>query len=204
MLAICFAPNTSGLLQRAFALGLAATDKALALQRAEGGGDDGALALAAIAIVKEHHPVVGLAQFMGARGVGEQGGVMPCAAQGVQHGQPGFAGGIEAFGRDELDAAFPGVFTILPVHIEKLGDGRLAAGLAGWQRGGGRLVQPAKAMGEGVADAGEPLLADACQLDQAAIMRGDFQFLQGLEAQLLVQLPGGLFADAGDGVADRR
>src|SRR4030095_8897104 len=59
-----------------FALAFAPTHDAQAFQPAELGSDDGALALAVVAVVVEHHPVVGLAHIVRAGGIREERGVM--------------------------------------------------------------------------------------------------------------------------------
>ena len=175
-----------------FALALTSADKALALEVAKLGGDDGALVFAVGAVVVKQDPVVGFPQGVGVGGIGEQGGVVPRTAVGVQHGEPGLARGIETERGDSLQPIGGGGRAILVVNVEKFRHWRLG----GAGRRSGRRSGAAEAMREGIADAGEALGAETAEDFEAAIVGRRLQVGQRFEAQIIVELSGKGAADA--------
>ena len=64
----------------------------------------------------EHHPIVRTAEFMGACGIGKEGGVVAIAAGRVQHGEPGLPARVESARRDEGKLAARGLGAVLAIN----------------------------------------------------------------------------------------
>ena len=125
--------------------------------------------------------------------VGEKCRIMARAAGGVEDRQPRLSRGIEAARRDLLESAPGSLLTVLAVDIEQLGKGlhRCAERARSAPGECGRAAVPEYRGFRRCA------WRYSWELWKPAVMCRGCKFLQTFNAQILVELPRGYFADSG-------
>ena len=130
----------------------------------------------------DHHPVIRSAGFMCARRIGTKRCIPAFSAMGPQDRQPCGVSGTEPARRDHAEPSSGHPFAKLAVHIKQLGDG--------WCFGRGHLRGPdsSQTRGERVSNSRQPLGARAGRMFKPTVVDGGFQFFQGRDAQVLLQM----------------
>ena len=151
-----------------FAFLFSAANDTAAAQASVVGRDDRPAAVVSVVVAVNHNPIVRCAKLVSASRVREQSRVVPRAAIGVQHRQPGFASGIEPARSGPRQLSLLRQAAVLIVNIEQLPNRDLF--------GRGLLAEhwflstpPCEAAGERFANSPNSLAAHAGNLSQPAI-----------------------------------
>jgi hypothetical protein len=95
---------------------LSATHDTLSRKAALALGYDGPLSFPVVLIVEiDHHPIACSVQLMSVCRIGKHDCELPVGFCGVQNGQPGLTLGVESFGRDSIQSAVIGSFSVFLV-----------------------------------------------------------------------------------------
>jgi len=114
----------------------------------------------------------------------------------VQHGQPGFTGGVKSLWSDPRQPTSLSSVPILSVYVQEVGQGgRLGSGAQG--SAGGNCGAALEAAGQCFANSAYALGTHAGHPAEATIIRSSFQFLQRLDPELFMDAAGCLEADTG-------
>ncbi len=141
----------------------------------------------------DHHPILHAPDRVRASRVGIEGGAIPWPMSGMEHGQPSFVRGIEAFGRDLRQLIRAGLLAILAVDLKKKVDRRPLVPI------GQSRPYPSEHIGDCSPDRCSAARAAPWNRGEASIMGGVLQLLENLELTGLVKPTGQGRADPGYG-----
>jgi hypothetical protein len=137
---------------------------------------------------------------VGSRRVGEEGGVMAVAANGVENRQPRFVPRVKAARSDSRQLAVFRQATVFVVHLQQLRDRRLRLIHCGGSRiSPHRLTAACEASRQRLADGADSLAPHSPHLGQSPVVRCSLQLGERLDSELLVDTPRQFRPDIGHG-----